>query len=347
MSFTPDYVCTNPNCKSYGHAHPNCRCDAPGEYAHGGTVHFCSHNKLHASDCEHFANGDEVVANHEFHHNPDLAIDHAALNHGLHHTLTKTGKTKSETPGRVSSDFLGSARKGSKSVQSHSREMLESKSERIEPNEEGINSLHSHIQSLRENPDMALETGGNLGDTFPFHHAALAAKTAVAVNYLESIKPQPSQAGPLDRLLPPSRSAEKNYRRQVALAENPRLIFQHAKDGTLIPQDFQTLEAIYPKLRAKIQDHAFQTLAEAKASGKNLTHAQKRRLGALVGQHLTFIQSPQSCQAIMNANKPQQMPQPANQKSPKKATNVELKQINKVQELSETPLQRLQAGHDR
>lgn len=346
MSFTPDYVCSNPNCKSYGRRHPNCRCESPGQqYAEGGEVHFCSKQSPHNPECEHFAEGGEVQDNLEFQNNPDLAIDHAVLNNGLLHTLSKSGFTRSEEPGRAGSDLLDTSRRGRSTLKSHSASILEPKTPRMNGDLQRANALQEKLDMLNANPETALNIGGDLGDTLPAHHAAIAAKAATAMNYLQSIKPQPTQAGPLDAVIPPGESKQKHYRRQLEIAENPSLIYQHAKDGSLLPQDLQTLSALYPKLRNKIQDHAFETLAQAKAANKNLTRAQKRQFGALIGQRLTFQQTPEACQAIMKANAPAQMPVPP-QKKPKKASGVELKQIDKANELALTPLQKLQTSRN-
>jgi hypothetical protein len=92
-------------------------------------------------------------------------------------------------------------------------------------------------------------------------------------------------------------------------------------------------------------DHAFDALAQAKADGRELTHKQKRKVGAMLGEPVTLQQSPQASAAIMRANAPSQLPQVPG-KPPKKASGVELKQLNEVRKLSETPLQRLQAGRN-
>lgn len=59
-------ACKNPNCKSHGRAHPNCRCH--GGYADGGEVsnlkeNYCSSPKMHNRDCEYFAEGGPVTVN--------------------------------------------------------------------------------------------------------------------------------------------------------------------------------------------------------------------------------------------------------------------------------------------
>ncbi len=338
--FTPDYVCQNPSCRSYGSAHPRCRC-APEQYAAGGDVH-CSADRAHHESCEHFADGGTVESQQEFASNPDLAVDNAVAHNGLLHTLSRTGYTKSQEPGREHSEFLDAHHRGRAALRSHTRSLLDPKSPNHKHDKSRTEALQSKLDELQANPDRALAIGGNLGDTLPMHHAALAAKAGTAMTYLQSIKPTPMQGGPLDATMPVSHMAQREYQRQVAIAEDPRLVLQYIKEGTIVPQDLQTLGALYPKLRQSLQDRAFETLADAESSGKKLTYKQKRHLGVLLGQPMTLQQTPQGCQAILQANAPTQPPA-APGKPPKKASATELKQINRVDEMSQTNLQRLQA----
>ena len=55
LAFTHNLPCKNPNCKSNGKPHPNCKCYGLAE---GGDVsHFCSESRMHKPDCEYFAEG--------------------------------------------------------------------------------------------------------------------------------------------------------------------------------------------------------------------------------------------------------------------------------------------------
>lgn len=56
MSYAP---CKNPNCKSFGSPHQNCKCY--GEMAEGGDVPFCS--GMHKQECEYFADGGDIPQN--------------------------------------------------------------------------------------------------------------------------------------------------------------------------------------------------------------------------------------------------------------------------------------------
>ena len=50
--------CMNPECKSYGKSHPNCRCWGSIGYeklAEGGDIGtFCAHGIPHMPECEHY-----------------------------------------------------------------------------------------------------------------------------------------------------------------------------------------------------------------------------------------------------------------------------------------------------
>jgi hypothetical protein len=53
--------CKNPNCKSHGVPHPNCKCYSQGSmYAKGGFVSACAGNMKHETGCEYYADGGEV-----------------------------------------------------------------------------------------------------------------------------------------------------------------------------------------------------------------------------------------------------------------------------------------------
>ena len=51
--------CLNPNCKSHGAPHPNCRCYGMAEGGEAG--HYCSTARPHAPGCEYYADGGESM----------------------------------------------------------------------------------------------------------------------------------------------------------------------------------------------------------------------------------------------------------------------------------------------
>jgi hypothetical protein len=355
QAYWPPYVCRNKNCKNVGRSHPNCKCGAPSfaqqsrnlEYdAEGGEVgregHFCVHDGTHDMNCEHYADGGQIEANHEFDANPNLAVDHAIASHGLFHALTRTGHSRSENLHKPTEDFLDHAHRGRKMVESHAEKHFDSKHDHPEPSKDEISALREHLESIRDNPSQLLDLPGLPG--LEAHSAALGAKAAAASNYFDSIKPKQAQPGPLDPVMPPDKHAEQNYNRQLGVAEKPLSVLAHAKNGTILPSDMTTLQALYPELAKSIQNKTFSSLVDAQTNEAKIPARHRQGLSQLLGQPLDATMTPQAMQAIMHANAGAQAP---SQGQPKKqgksgATAETQKTINKVDNLYKTSLEKIQ-----
>ena len=347
--FWPNWVCRNPNCKSKGKSHPNCRCRPPSfsaqakqlEYAQGGEVgrHFCMENLAHDPSCEHFADGGAIEHNHAFDSNPSLALDHAIVHHGLHHVLTRLGKTKSPDPDRVATDFLDSHRKGRSAHDAHHDNLFNSKADRLKADPEKIASLKDHLDKLRVNPMAALDVGGDLGKSFPEHSVHLAAKLGAASSYFESIRPLGSQAGPLNKVTDPNKFETAKYQRQLAIAENPALIIQAVKDGSVNPQDLKTLQAVYPALHQQMTAKMMDKLIEAKTNKTEIPYKLRRGMSAFLGQPLEYYQSPVGALSILKANSAMAaaQSQAGKQQRAPKASKEAIQGSDKLAQMKATP----------
>ena len=308
-------------------------------FAHGGEVeHYCSEMSAHHPDCEYYADGGEVETNKQFINNPDLSVDTAVASHGLHHLLTKTGNSKSPDDTMSSQEFIDHSKRGQKIVENHSKNIF-SKDD-IDHSPGDTESLKNHIREIQDHPGKMLNIAGNIGDQMPLHAAVIGAKAATAYNYLQSIKPMASQTSPLGPVLPPSKMESAHYERQLKIAQNPLSVVSKIKDGTLQPHDLNTMSTLYPKLMQKIKDKATEELAEAKQKGEKISYKKRQGLSLLFGQSIDGTMTPQIMQTIMKANAPSQAPQ--QQGGAKKASGVELDQINKTNDMLETPLQKRQ-----
>lgn len=341
----PKYVCRNPSCKSYGKSHPNCACGAPPslrsqykalEYAEGGQVHHCSTWNNHDAACEYFADGGQAEANQEFAQNPELAIDHAINHHGFLQAVNKIGHSRSEDPEMPNQDLLDASRRGRKALHHHTHGVLEKKHDHVQVASNDVEALKAHMNSVRENPSQLLEIGGNLG--LLGHRAALAAKSATAQNYLESLRPKQSQPGPLEDPLPVDKMQEQKYTRQCEIVQHPLSILRHISNGTVQPEDITTLQTVYPKLAASIQNKAMESIIDAKTQGSPISYKKRIGLSHLLGQPMDPTMTSQSMQAILAANGPSQGQQnPAAQTKKSGATAATLKQMNKVDSLYASP----------
>lgn len=88
--------CKNPNCKSQGKSHPNCRCySSSSHFAEGGEVdvkHVCEMEGKHYPDCEYYAEGSDNIGN------EDLIRDFKQQDEGRgeHHAMFRDDAPESE-----------------------------------------------------------------------------------------------------------------------------------------------------------------------------------------------------------------------------------------------------------
>lgn len=245
------------------------------------------------------------------------------------------GKHPNPQAFRNSVDFLHSSIKGKDKLSAKINSLFEkTKPEKISPSVR--NGLSEKISELSTSPEKMLDIGGDLGHYMPEQAAQMAESVSGAVQYLTSLKPAGQKPGPLDSTLPVSKYDQIKYERALDIAQDPTLVIDYAKNGVLEDSDVIALNTMYPKLAQAIALKATEFLVDKESKGKKLTMAQKRSFSAILGQPMTFVQGPDAIRAIMQANAGAQS---ETQNQPKKATGVELKQLNKVDTQSANPLQ--------
>lgn len=197
--------------------------------------------------------------------------------------------------------------------------------------------LDKLLKSLEERPQALLEQSGGLDHYLPDHASALGQLGASAVTYLNSLRPRSEKASPLDSEPVISEAQKGPFERQLALAEQPLLALQHIKEGTLLPQDVQTLQNLYPKLHADLAQKLFAAMTEHLAAKKGIPQHIKQSMSLFAGHALDSTLQPQSIvaaqavhQAQAQGQQQQQGPAPKNSKA----------NLSKQAELAATPGQK-------
>lgn len=235
---------------------------------------------------------------------------------------------------RSAVNYLNSAKKGSNSIQEAVSSLFDAKKIKGIQNKGGIKPLSEHIDALTLNPSAIIDIGGNVGHYLPDHTAPLGALAGRVVDYMNTIKPKNTSTGPLNNPIPPSKSAEASYNRQLSIAEQPLQILEHVKNGTLIPQDLTTLTTLYPKLYQKLVSSIGQSFIDGK---KEIPYQLKMSLSSFMGQPLDATLTQPGMQAALMANTPKAPPQPPGKKKP--SSETALKQQEKNNSLFETETQ--------
>lgn len=242
---------------------------------------------------------------------------------------------------RSSVDYLHSAMKGAKQLSEALRETVgEKKSGEMQPDKGSRENLKAFLEESRENPASLLDVGGTLGHYLPDHGAALGALTATATDYLNGLRPQQAQENPLDDPTPIDKMAEAKFNRALDIANHPLLTLQHVKDGTLLPNDINTVKVIYPALYRGMVSQMTERLIKAKADGEEIPYRQKQSMSLFLGQPLDATQTPAAMQAIIASAGMQQAQKQAEKQ--RHTTDAALKQMNKVDDLYALPTERRQ-----
>lgn len=254
--------------------------------------------------------------------------------------LAETAIDSAAAKGAV--DYLGSAFRGQKILDDSVSNLFTKGNEVIAkeliPDQESRMRLQKSLD-YASNPSNALNVGGSIGHYLPGHATAAAEATAQATNYLSSLKPTQPALSPLDATPPVDKTAQAKYNRALDVAQQPLMVLKHVKDGTLLPQDVQTLRTIYPGLHDAMIKKITDGIIQKKTGDFHMPYSQRVSLNLLLGGNpLDSTMTSQSMQAIMHSSINQQMQQ-QQPKEKGKASGSTLSQINKVNDLYKTPLE--------
>jgi len=148
-------------------------------------------------------------------------------------------------------------------------------------------------------------------------HATSATMHSVQVSqYLKSLQPDTAPLTPLAKPRVPNAMEKARYKEALQIAEQPGILLNYIKDGTLTNTQVHHLQAMYPQLYAQMQDKLMHGLMEHKAKDGMLPYKVKLSLSVFMQQPLDNSLLPQ---AIMANQMPQQ--QPMQQTAPISKTN--------------------------
>ncbi len=323
MAYAP---CKNPNCKSYGKPHPNCRCF--GEMAEGGEVEsYCSQEKPHKPKCEHFSGGATLGTL------KDMDAVHAVAGHLAHGGLVGILKMGDDIE-----KYEKSVHKGHKGIDSTVIQIFdgglkppEDKSKHHKHIDEWIDSgnvpseIKQEVYNLH-NPE-ALAGGGDvttedpgilhghpIQHIYPEQNVALQAAKGRASQYLTSLKPH-DNVGKLAFDASPDQSAQKkSYEKARHIANSPLSILHDISKGTVDAESIKHLKSMYPEVHDAMQKKVTEKIIDAQLKGKKPGAKVRQGLSMLMETPLTGGLTPQGIQAAQAvfAAKPQAQ-QPGNE----------------------------------
>lgn len=197
------------------------------------------------------------------------------------------------------------------------------------PNDNDRQKLDKIVDKFRDNPTELMKlTDGKTGHYLPSHQVALTQATTKQIQYLASLKPSDQTPGPLDVKIKPTPAEEARYNRALDIANNPNVVLQHVKDGTIQISDLQDLKSMYPSVYTSMASKLSNQMVNQKSDDTPIPYKTRIGLSLLLGQPVDMTMSPMS---IMSAQPPPQSPAPPPQ--------TKTKSMEKLSNSYETPRQ--------
>lgn len=203
-------------------------------------------------------------------------------------------------------DFMGHTIKGqnllgkaSKGVFTAGREVIPAG---MMPKDEDRQKLDRHLKKLQKDEAAMMNVGGKTGHYMPDTGAAIGQVSARVVTYLNSLRPEAKRNAPLDPVIEPPKMEKDRYNRALDIAEQPLVIAQRIKDGTLTSEDVQSLQTMYPSFAAQLRQKLTSDMIDHVNAGEEVPYGARLSLSLFLGQPLDSTMKPE---AIMAAQAPQ------------------------------------------
>lgn len=168
----------------------------------------------------------------------------------------------------------------------------------LKPDEKTKEKLDKRVKKMGENPTAMLDAHQDFNHYMNDHGMAIAAASANAVNYLNTIRPIERKEGPLDDPTPPSAMEKQNYDVALSVAQQPLMILEEIKDGTLNSLKLGHLQNLYPDFYANMRLKMMNQLVDVTSKGVKIPYKTRMGLSLFLGTPLDSTMKPEGIMAL-------------------------------------------------
>lgn len=210
---------------------------------------------------------------------------------------------------------------------------------KILPNEQKRKDLDKAIVDFQVNQDDLFKTGDEMSVYLPEQGTAMAESRVRAINYLSSIKPKTVRLSPMDNELKPSKAEQSAYNRALDIAEQPLIVLESVKDGTITSKDMEHLTNLAPSLYKRMAQKMMSDMIDHMSAGGSIPYKTRMGISLFLGKPLDSTLTPQGVSAaqsgwgMLKPSDAQKMMKPINPSA------TSLSKLKKVPNMYETPAQ--------
>ncbi len=186
--------------------------------------------------------------------------------------------------------------------------------------------LDKKLKELQTDQEPLTGVGGKTSHYLPTQGAALAMTAARAVNYLNGLRPDLEKKSPLDTKPVETTIQKSEFNRALDIAEQPLIVLDDVKNGSIVPKDIVHLANLYPELYNGLKQKLTASLIEHTNEEEPVPYKTRLGLSVFLAQPMDSTMTPQ---AIMAMNPPPQMAQaPQQGPAPRHSSMKELGKIS-------------------
>lgn len=199
-------------------------------------------------------------------------------------------------------DFISQTIKGENLLSRASKSIFKSGSEVIPskmlPDDRSREKLDKKLQNLQTNNEPLFDVGGKTAHYLPEHGTAIASTAVNAVNYLNSLRPMPQKQSPLDAEPEVTKAQKADYNKALDIAQQPLIVLDDIKRGTISPKDISTLHTLYPALYSRLSIKVYGDMIEHVNKNEAIPYATRMGVSMFLGEPLDSTLKPESIVAV-------------------------------------------------
>lgn len=237
-------------------------------------------------------------------------------------------------------DYVSAVAKGERLLNDSTRNLFKGSAQVIPDHLYADSSKNEKLQKSLDHiqdPEKMAQVGGSLDHYLPDHSSNAVFTASTAKQYLDAAKPKPVKLGILDSEIEPTKEQMALYDRKLSIAESPLSILPLIKNGTILPQDVQTLKTIYPAYYNKMSQEILHAMTEHTEGKGNVPYDLRQSLSLFLGHPLDSTMIPSSMMAAQSVyiNKAAQQQDPSQQGSKSKKNTSKLGKISENMETAD------------
>lgn len=199
--------------------------------------------------------------------------------------------------------------------------------------------LDKQLMALKEDPSGLMNVGGDMGHYLPDHATATGSMAAQAVNYLNSLRPDTDKKMPFDSKVIADPVKEAQFHRALNVAENPLIVMEDVKDGSITTQDLATLQNVAPGFYSAMRDKLNNEVINYVSEEEEIPYRTRLGLAVFLGQPMDSTMTPMGIQSAQP-----KVPIQPQQMAGGKPTQTGMQKLSKIGAENATPGQQRQMG---